>query len=298
MRNPRNSIRAKQKGSALIIILWVSLFVSIVLGATLNALRTETKVTMAREKIFLERQALISALERAAAAIASDERQNSRSANSFEYTFGEIVVLAERSREMQKVDINLAPAANLSDLFQFLGANTQEADALAARIADWRDTDDLTRMNGAEKREYAAGNAASHIGNRNFYSISELNLVLDAPKNLIECAAPALTVFGGQSFADPGLLAELYGLPASPLSDKSNSNLGTSSFAPTAGQRAAIKARVANVGDAPEAFGRSLTGVFRITGDPDAPYEWIAQFEPITDQFDPSFCEGVGVRSL
>ena len=89
-------------------------------------------------------------------------------------------------------------------------SNQTAANALAARVADWRDPDDLSRPNGAERLDYASAGNGEVIGNRPFHSVDELSSVLDFPEALAPCLAPALTVFGVSGLPDRELMTRHY----------------------------------------------------------------------------------------
>ena len=89
---------------------------------------------------------------------------------------GEWQVTVELSPEMQKIDINLASETDLSTAFQLVGIEPDLADSLAAETLDWRDTDDLARVNGAEeKRDYARVPDKPPPANRAFASVARVN---------------------------------------------------------------------------------------------------------------------------
>ena len=54
-----------------------------------------------------------------------------------------------------KIDLNAAPDELLRGLFVSAGLDEDAGAALVDAIVDFRDEDDLTRLNGAEDRDYA-----------------------------------------------------------------------------------------------------------------------------------------------
>jgi general secretion pathway protein K len=103
------------------------------------------------------------------------------------------------------VDINVAEPSALSRFFLLAGASQDQATSLADKIADWRDTDNLVRLAGAERDEYAAS-GLPRPRNGWFTNIEELGLVLGVTEEMVDCLAPFTTVDSG--------LAEVVGLYA------------------------------------------------------------------------------------
>ena len=67
------------------------------------------------------------------------------------------------------------------------------ADRLTQAIIDWRDQDELPRLNGAEREEYEQAGAPVLPANRPFAEVSELKYVLGMTKEIFEQMEPYLT---------------------------------------------------------------------------------------------------------
>ncbi|MGH7467665.1 MAG: general secretion pathway protein GspK [Longimicrobiales bacterium] len=68
------------------------------------------------------------------------------------------------------------------------------ADELTQAILDWRDEDDLPRINGAEGEQYTEAGAAVLPGNRPFATLDELRHVLGMTAELFQQMRPYLTL--------------------------------------------------------------------------------------------------------
>jgi hypothetical protein len=90
------------------------------------------------------------------------------------------------------MDINASAAPQLARLIGAFGMEAREASALADRIVDWRDPDELRSGDGAEAGDYPAGR--SPPANRPFKLEAELKRVLGMPPGLADCLAPYVTV--------------------------------------------------------------------------------------------------------
>ena len=98
--------------------------------------------------------------------------------------------------ELGKIDINTADVSLLSSLFRAAGETPARADSIANRIADWRDSDDLRRLNGAEAQDYEEAGRPYRPRNAAFPAKSELMLVLGMTEPLFAAiAAQCITVY-------------------------------------------------------------------------------------------------------
>jgi general secretion pathway protein K len=110
-------------------------------------------------------------------------------------TIGAIAVNLSVRPEAAKIDLNAAPPALLTALFQAVGVDGERAAKLADAIEDWRDADTFASANGAEISDYLSAGRDYGPTNESFESVSELGLVLGADEALVQCVAPDLTVF-------------------------------------------------------------------------------------------------------
>ncbi|MES1198609.1 MAG: hypothetical protein ABUS48_01355 [Pseudomonadota bacterium] len=101
------------------------------------------------------------------------------------------------------VDINAASPEHLASLLVALHIDPDQAVELADRVADWRDSDDLKRLHGAEAQDYIAAHLPPPR-NAPFVTESELRAVLGFTPALVDCVAPYLTTYSGADDLDPG----------------------------------------------------------------------------------------------
>lgn len=90
----------------------------------------------------------------------------------------QLVVQVER--EARRVDLNAADETALATILTSKGMDEIHAKAIAARIVDWRDSDDEMGAHGAERTEYRRAGRSSGPRNGAFETISELRQVLGA----------------------------------------------------------------------------------------------------------------------
>jgi general secretion pathway protein K len=111
------------------------------------------------------------------------------------------------------LNLNAAEEDMLRQFFsQGMEMDYADADELAQAILDWRDEDDLPRINGGEREEYLKEGALVLPPNRDFAELDELRHVRGMTPELFVQAVPHLTLIGsGQinlnSAPEPVLLA-------------------------------------------------------------------------------------------
>jgi len=264
---------SSQRGGAIIVVLWTSILIAMLLVGALATVRIEARSARARADSLQAHAAAKSGLDLAAWRLATGELQTvAELASAPPIEINGYQVSIAPSRESQQIDINLATEPTLAGFFTFLGEEPDDAQHIAARIADWRDRDNLPRPNGAERRDYINARNGEIIGNRYFHSVDELKLVLKFPPALFECAKHALTIMGDDGVGDSAFLKTIYG--ASPFTDvaQKQATLGTAGRAARAGSRQSIT--VTAIG--PNGRVRTLSGLFRVTGKRPQPFEYIA----------------------
>lgn len=111
------------------------------------------------------------------------------------------------------LNLNRATDEMLRQFFsQGMDMDFAEADQLAQAILDWRDEDEVPRLNGGEREEYLEEEALVLPPNRDFVDLDELRHVRGMTPELYVMAAPHLTLIGEgeinlNSAPEPVLLA-------------------------------------------------------------------------------------------
>lgn len=95
------------------------------------------------------------------------------------------------------LNLNEAPEDVLRNFFaQGLRVDYAQADKLAQAILDWRDEDDIPRINGGEREQYVEENLPVLPANRDFAELDELRHVMGMTPELYALAAPYLRLVG------------------------------------------------------------------------------------------------------
>jgi general secretion pathway protein K len=209
-RHCRSQVQ-QQKGIAIIMVLGLVIFLTVIALSFSDAQRVSTQVTS---------NALASARAQAAADGAVNrmvfELSRPRSADAqiavaqwkidgvvhqWNENGAEIAVSAKS--ETAKIDLNFASEPLLKRVFTSVGATEEEADAIVACIKDWTDADNLKRPNGAEADDYRAAGKKVLPANDFFIAIEELQNVIGISPKIYSAVAPLLTVQSRSPGIDP-----------------------------------------------------------------------------------------------
>ncbi len=194
--------RQAHDGIALVVVLWVLTLLSVIAGALVFSSRTELQMaanlsSQARAEALAD-AGVHRAVHELARPITDLQRwKGDGLLRAWRYQGGELRVAI--LDESAKVDINAAPPQLLKGLFQALGMAEPEAMALADAVVDWRDTDDLRSLHGAEKAEYAAAGLGYGPANAPFETIEELRQVLGMNDALYRRLEALVTVHSRQA---------------------------------------------------------------------------------------------------
>ncbi len=105
--------------------------------------------------------------------------------------------------ERGKLDINATDELTLANLFTGHGMELDAAELLAAAVMDWRDEDELERVNGAEEDAYLAAGLEVGPANRPFMMTEELLQVIGMEYEMYRKLEPGITVFSRAGEPDP-----------------------------------------------------------------------------------------------
>jgi general secretion pathway protein K len=197
--------KSRQGGIALVLVLWVLLLLTIITGAfalmarmdrlEANALLSGTQARLSAE----------AALNLAVLALRDPDDETRMLADGRVYStdMNGITVEVSAIDERGKLDINATDELTLINLFSGHGMELGEAEFLAAAVMDWRDEDELERVNGAEEDAYMAAGLEIGPANRPFMMTEELLQVIGMPYELFRSVDRGITVFSRTSSPDP-----------------------------------------------------------------------------------------------
>lgn len=208
------NLRLRQRGLALVIVLWVLSLLTLMAGSFATTIRREASVSSA-----IKNNA--QALAAAESGIMLAELMLSQTANASQWRVDGTIYSVPRSdgeirlrifSEAGKVDINSASQVQLAAVLGSVSRSRMQQQQLLNAVLDWRDDDDDTRTNGAEKRQYRQAGLAYGPNNAAFQSLQELQLVLGMDQAMFSVIEPWITVYSGSDqlnyeAAAPELLA-------------------------------------------------------------------------------------------
>lgn len=201
---------SRQAGVALIGVLWIGFLLIVVGTSMLYGVRVQT-----RTSYNLHQNATARALADAGVVLAIEQLREGRTDASWrgdgawrthEQPDGSVRVSVQD--EGGKIDLNRARDGLLEGLFLANGVSEEEAAALVDAIADWRDPNDLRRLNGAEDSDYRRAGLSYGAKDRRFERVGELRRVLGMSAELYRRVGPALTVHSGSPGIDPAVAPE------------------------------------------------------------------------------------------
>jgi general secretion pathway protein K len=184
--------RSSNKGFALLIVLWIISALAVMGLSFSYAARWETYAAVAFKDGMQNRLAAEAGMERAilelfyretekSADLPKEDRQAWRTdGTSYRTALGTNFYSVRITDESGKIDINQLNDATIvifKNLLTALGIDLETVTIIADSLLDWKDPDDLHRLNGAENSYYMSLPDPYPTKNANFTSVDELQLV-------------------------------------------------------------------------------------------------------------------------
>lgn len=193
--------RVRQRGVAFVLVLWVVVMLSVLLGSFAVIARTER---MQSRHLFDATQARYAAEAGLNLAI-YELRKNDplqrwvADGRPYKFSFGDADVEVSLLDDAGKIDLNTADRELLRRmLIASAGKADDVADQLADAIIDWRDADDLPSLQGGEKDDYRSAGLAYGPRNAPFETVQELQQVLGMDYATFARIEPAVTIYSGR----------------------------------------------------------------------------------------------------
>ena len=194
-----------QQGIALVLVLWVLLLLTIITGsfalmARMDRLEANTLLSGTQARLSAE-----AAIDLAVLALRDpdDETRMLADGRVYKTEIDGVFLEVSATDERGKLDINATDELTLANLFTGHGMDLEDAELLAAAVMDWRDEDELERVNGAEEDAYLAAGLEMGPANRPFIMTEELLQVIGMEYELYRLLEPGITVFSRVAEPDP-----------------------------------------------------------------------------------------------
>jgi general secretion pathway protein K len=185
----------RQRGFALLIVLWTVGFLALLGTQIVAAGRSDTQLAYN-----LKQEAVLEAAVNGAVAnvmfgmLAARDPRFQADGVVREVRVGQTVVLVRVENENDRINLNTATGVLLRALIADVGGAPAQADRIAAAILDWRTSGANPRKDGAKAPEYRGAGLAYGPPGTPFQDVGELEDVLGMTPDLFARMAPHLTV--------------------------------------------------------------------------------------------------------
>ncbi|MGI9334455.1 MAG: general secretion pathway protein GspK, partial [Gammaproteobacteria bacterium] len=201
MRVTMQSLGARrERGFALLLVLWLGVMVSVMAASFAFSARTETRIGRSALDRAQAEFLADAAVKRAALGLLVPVRDQRFKADGRDYTwqFGGADLRIQLAPENARLDLNRAPEELIEGLFDVFVddgiIDEAEADALTDALLDWRDNDRNKRSSGAENAAYSSAGRPHGAADRPLLTVSEIGQILGMNAVLIERLTPLVTV--------------------------------------------------------------------------------------------------------
>ncbi len=188
----------RQQGVALVLVMWVAVLMTVIVGSFALTARTETLQARHLFDTTRARQAAEAGLHRAVFELRNQDPETRWFADGRTYPtrFENADLEISIRDESGKIDINQADREMLVALFSSLDLDLQEVEELVDAVIDWRDPDDLVSVHGAEDDDYEAAGFPYGAKDADFDIAAEIQQVMGMDWALYQQLEPAITVHG------------------------------------------------------------------------------------------------------
>lgn len=190
----------KQRGMALVLVLWLVVLLSVIAAGHSRNSHIETRLAARQVDTNASRHVAEGILQLAILDLLLSNREEridtSGRARPMQ-ALGRSATISVR-RASGYIDLNTADDTVLHALFVAGGASDAQAQQLAHAVMDWRDTDDLLHMHGAEDDDYRGAGLPWTARDAGFERIEELQYVFGMTPEVYRAVLPYVTVHSGQ----------------------------------------------------------------------------------------------------
>ena len=196
----------RQRGIALILVLWLTMMLTVIASGFAFSMRSEAMSARNGLSLAQARATANGAVERMAFELSRPRFPTAWMADGQVRSWqdGDVAVAASAVDESARIDLNMAPEPLLKGLMERVGgAEPEVATRIVESLADWRDPDDMKRPNGAEEADYRLAGLKQKPANAPFETVNELARVAGMTEAIFARVADHLTVQSRQ----PGINA-------------------------------------------------------------------------------------------
>ena len=195
----------KQKGIALVIVMWMLVLLTVLAAGYTATVRTETRLTAQQLHAAQSRSLAEAGVWLAVNDLLKPEQQrkwaDDGTANDLDLFNGSVELRIQDQSGL--IDLNTARDELLQGLFKSIELDDTDVSGIVDSILDWRDRDSLVRVNGAEDTDYRQAGYAYEAKDGPFNSIDELRRVMGMTEAIYNKIKPALTVYSHMPGVNP-----------------------------------------------------------------------------------------------
>ena len=196
-----------QRGIALIVVLWMIMIMMTLAASLLYATRTQSSMLDYSRQMAQARAIADAAVQYAVLQLylpnQDRELQIGGGALLWQYEGAkvEICVVGENGL----IDVNVADRELLRKIIELAGLKKQDTEHMVDALEDFRDVDDLKRLNGAEDSDYTKAGLTFGAKDAPIERMEELQQVLGMTPKLYQTLSRYLTVSSGAAGVNPML---------------------------------------------------------------------------------------------
>ena len=195
----------KQKGIALVLVLWMLMLLMVMATGFSNTMRTETVLTANLVQTAQAKALAEAGIWHTVAELLKSPDEQAWKTDGTIYTldFNEDKIRVSIQDEAGKIDLNTARSELLYGLLKSIDVPEEDRLPLLQAIFDWRDRDHLVRNDGAEDDDYQRLEYDYGAKDGPFNSVDELQLVMGMTPSIFNKLKPVLTIYTHQPGIQP-----------------------------------------------------------------------------------------------
>lgn len=203
-------LACSSSGFVLVMVLWLLVLLSMIAMHLSLITRTETKLSVNLLSHTRLSYAADAGVNWAVINLSLDPESRWLADSSLQLMMlGDIEVEVRLQDENGKFDLNQTGQEQLERLFIAAGVEPEKSNFLANAVLDWRDQDQLRRLNGAEDDDYIAAGLSYEAKDAEFESITELRQILGMEEWIFGAISGAVTVYSRQRQINPQVAPRL-----------------------------------------------------------------------------------------
>ncbi len=289
------NMQRRQRGLALVMVLWLVVLLGIIASGHAYNVHTETRlaamhVQTAKARAAIETGLSFAILQLLANDLAIPGRIDG-SVNQILFNDTQIRIAIRDATGL--IDLNAAGPDLLQALTTALNVDHERQQRVVAAILDWRDADDAKHAGGAEGSDYLSAGYPWTPRDGAFSSVEELRYVMGMTQQLFNEMTPFVTVYSEQSGIDLEFTAPflITAMKEQNIASAANHQPRNNSQSMAAAGSGTYHIYVSSVNN--EGIGASAETVIRIVHDDERPYQMLYWRDAMRTRFPDAEAAGI-----